>query len=74
MTINTKKRAGFFSIPHMHCPSVTIFVVLTFQASARFCPIAVSHNFKAVIPHIKKIIPVNIALYKIAVDVWTCRY
>jgi hypothetical protein len=58
----------------MQSPAAAVFINLAVFAYPRFCPFAVSHNFKTVIPYIKKFIAVNVSLYEAMVVIGAGRY
>jgi hypothetical protein len=60
-------------IPQMHGASVTISVIMTLKALPCFCPVPVTHDFKFLIPHISKLIPVNVSLHKMTVNIGASR-
>lgn len=57
----------------MHGSTKTIFIDLTMCALTCFHPLSITERFKSIVPNIKEIIIINIALRKTAVNVRASR-
>ena len=56
----------------MHCTAKTLLKILTLSADPRTRPRAVAHELETIVPHIQKIILIDVALHEAPVDVWAC--
>jgi len=67
--MDTAHNSVLLFVPHVHSASFAVAVVAAFFTNSRFCPAAVAHYFKAVIPNILKTVFVNVSLNKMPVDI-----
>ena len=57
----------------MHCTAKTVLKILTLAADPRTHPRAVAHELETIVPHIQKIILIDVALHEAPVDVGAGR-
>ena len=67
--MDTAHDAVLLFVPHVHRAALAIAVITAFFANAGFHPAPVPHYLESIVPHLLKIVPVNIALDKMPVDI-----
>jgi hypothetical protein len=69
--MQAKHNTVSFLVPHVQSAARTIIVIPAIKAYPCFSPPAIPHDFKTIVPYVKKIVFVDIPLNKASVNIGT---